>query len=121
MSPKRYMGFLSDDFCNKFNIQEFKDKKVVMYSNRYSHIERHKEHFETIENYENAVNSIEDIIKNPLEVIHDPSKMGLEFYAIVDELVLVAIRADLTASELKIKSMYPVTEAKLKKRQEKFK
>ena len=116
MNNKEIIGKISKDIAITHSILEYEEKVIVLYSDRYTHIERHKNEFIDEESYNNALNSLEKIISNPDYVYVDLRKNGLEFYKKIDENVCVAIRIDNRSNELKIKSMYPVTQSKIDNR-----
>lgn len=64
--------------------------------------------------------NLEKIIKDPDYVYYDVNKKGLEYYKNIKENTLVAIRIS-NGNELKVRSVYPVTETKIKNRKKKEK
>lgn len=113
---KKVLGYLGEDLCNKFNITQFKNKKIVVYADRYIHFEKHKYEYKNLESYQKTINSLQQLIANPNFIYFNNNTSGLEFFGKVDEDVLVAIRADVSAHELKVKSVYPVNQQKINSR-----
>ena len=64
--------------------------------------------------------NLESIIERPDYVYYDVDKKGLEYYKNIKENVLVAVRIS-SGNELKVKSVYPVTETKIENRKKKEK
>lgn len=116
---KEIIGYLSVDFCSKHNISQFSGKSIVVYKDRYSYFEKHKDEYKSESSYQQTISSLTDIISNPCFVFYNEDTNGIEFFAKIDETVLVAVRADLSATELKIRSIYPTNEGKLNNRKKK--
>ena len=91
--------------------EEFIGKKIVMYDDRYNHIEKHRNEFISVESYNVTINSLEDIIKNPEFIAIDSKNNSLEFIKKITENVLVAVRVS-NSKELKIKTLYPINDKK---------
>ena len=116
---KRVLGKVSKEIAKNWNINEHKNKKIVIYEEAIKHsTERHIDDYETIEDYYYVMNSLEKIINNPDYVFYDKSKKGLEYYKHLKSNILVAVRVN-NGKELKVKSVYPVKRSKIDNRKKK--
>ena len=116
---KRVLGKVSKEIAENWDINEHKNKKIVIYEEAIKHsMERHIDDYETIEDYYYVMNSLEKIINNPDYVFYDKSKKGLEYYKQLKSDILVAVRVN-NGKELKVKSVYPVKRSKVENRKKK--
>ena len=81
---------------------------MVIYQDRYSHIEKHKGEFYSVESYQQSVDSLADIIANPEFISFNTKNASLEFVKFISENTLVAVTIS-TSEELKVKTMYPIS------------
>ena len=110
---KKVLGKVSKEIAENWNIDEHKNKKIVIYEEAIKHsMERH------IDDYYYVMNSLEKIINNPDYVFYDKSKKGLEYYKQLKSDILVAVRVN-NSKELKVKSVYPVKKSKIENRKKK--
>lgn len=105
--------------CKKYDLQEFLNKDIVVYEDRISYFEKHKDQFKKRDHYINIIENLDLAISSPIYLYYDESKKGLEFYYYLDEYFLVAVRATVNSKELKVKSVYPVDEDKMQNRKNK--
>lgn len=97
-------------------LEEHDKKAIVLYFDAKEHMKRrHLKHFKTEANYYNAVDHIQDILSYPDFTYYDESKNGLLMYSKIDENVCLVIEISL-ADELKIKTMYPLSEKSYSKK-----
>ena len=115
---KQVLGKINDDIIKKWHLDDYKYKNIVFYEERKKHIEKHKIQYTNEFEYYNVLNNLNNIIKNPDYVYYDVDKKGLEYYKKIKNNVLVAIRIA-QGFELKIKSIYPVTDKKIENRKKK--
>lgn len=119
MDMKRILGEVSNEIVQKWQLDEYKNKKIVMYPETKEHSrDRHIGDYESEEDYYFVMDSLEDIIKNPDYVFYDKSKAGLEYYKNVRGNILVAVRI-VPGKELKVRSVYPVEQEKIDNRRKK--
>jgi len=90
-------------------------REIVMWDDRLSYIEKHKEDYEDDEQYEAHVSSIPDIVNSPDYVGLNPNGSGIEFVKKIDDLSMVAIRIN-QRGNLVFRSLYPISETKLENR-----
>ena len=115
---KQILGKINQDIVDKWYLEEYKDKKIVFYSDRKEHCEEHKSQYENESDYYYVMANLESIIETPDYVYYDVDKKGLEYYKNIKGNVLVAVRIS-SGNELKVKSVYPVTEIKIENRKKK--
>lgn len=89
---KRILGEVSNEVVQKWQLDEYKNKKIVLYPDAKRHSEKkHLNHYKTKDDYYFVMNSLEDIIQYPDYVFYDKSKAGLEYYKNIRGNILVAI------------------------------
>ena len=116
---KRILGEVSNEVVQKWNLEEYKNKKIVLYPDAKRHSEKkHIDHYETKGDFYFVMDSLEDIIQNPDYVFYDKSKAGLEYYKNIRGNILVAVRVE-PGNELRVKSVYPVEQEKIENRKRK--
>lgn len=117
---KHILGTINQDIIEKWYLDEYKDKKIVFYLDRKALCEEHLSQYKDESNYYYVMANLEKIIKEPDYVYYDVDKNGLEYYKNIKENILVAIKIS-NGNELKVRSIYPVTETKIKNRKKKEK
>lgn len=116
---KRILGVVSEQVVKQWGLQEQSNKKIVIYPEAKEHAkERHMEEYEKIDDYYYVMDSLEQIIQYPDYVFYDEKKHGLEYYKTLGTNVMVAVRVE-KGRELKVKSVYPVSQLKIKNRKKK--
>lgn len=112
---KKTIFIIDQNYIDKYKLDSsFLNKKIVIYDDRYDHIEKHKYEFSSIFEYDNALSSIELIIAEPDFIVIDDKKKGIEFIKTLNDNILIAVRLS-SSAELKIKSLYPINEVKRKR------
>lgn len=77
---KKTIFIIDQNYIDKYKLDSsFLNKKIVIYDDRYDHIEKHKYEFSSIFEYDNALSSIELIIAEPDFIVIDDKKKGIEF------------------------------------------
>lgn len=116
---KRVLGEISDDIIDKWEIEEHRNKKIVLYfQTKMMHCDKHKAEYIDDESFYYTMDNLENIIKNPDYVFCDKKKSGLEYFKKLKENVLVVVRIE-SGNELKVVSVYPVTQTKIENRRKK--
>lgn len=116
---KRILGEVSNEVVEKWQLYEYKNKKIVMYPEAKEHSkDRHINDYKSVDDYYYVMDSLEEIINNPDYVFYDKSKAGLEYYKNIRGNILVAIRV-IPGKELKVRSVYPVEQEKINNRRKK--
>lgn len=112
----KYLGFLRSDVAEHLGISEHKYKPIVIYYDRVQHVvDRHLKEFGSRERIEKIYNSLSILINNPDYIFYNKKTNGLEYYKKIDFDVCVAVRIN-SGRVLKVKSWYPVNEAKINNR-----
>lgn len=117
---KHILGKINQDIIDKWYLDEYKDKKIVFYSDRKTHCEEHLSQYKDENSFYYVMANLEKIIEAPDYVYYGVDKKGLEYYKNIKENILVAVRI-CGGNELKVRSIYPVTETKIKNRKHKEK
>ena len=115
---KQILGKINQDIIDKWYLQEHKEKNIVFYSDRKDHCEEHKEQYDSEKDFNYVMSNLKNIIRYPDYVYYDVNKKGLEYYKSVKGNVLVAVRIS-SGNELKVRSVYPVSKAKIENRKKK--
>ena len=116
---KKILGEVSNEVVEKWQLYEYKNKKIVMYPEAKEHSkDRHINDYKSVDDYYYVMDSLEEIINNPDYVFYDKSKAGLEYYKNIRGNILVAIRV-VPGKELKVRSVYPVEQEKINNRRKK--
>ena len=116
---KRILGEINDDIIEQWGLDNYRNKKIVLYPEAKQHSEEeHLKQYETVEDYYYVMDNLENIIKTPDYVFYDKSKQGLEYYKNVRGNVLVAVRVR-PGNELRVRSVYPVKQEKIDNRKRK--
>lgn len=117
---KQILGKISQEIVDKWHLDEYKNKNIVFYSDRNDHCKEHILQYESEDDYYYAMKNLEKAIHKPSYVYYDVDKKGLEFYKKFKNNILVAVRIS-PGTELKVKSVYPVSDAKIENRKKKEK
>lgn len=119
MISKREIFIITKSFCKKYSINEgYADKKIVIYSDRYNHFEKHKDEYSSIDSYNESIEKIDEIIKSPDFISFNGDNKSLEFVKCLTDATLVAITIS-DKGELKVKTMFPINTSKKIKLQKK--
>ncbi len=81
-----------------------------MWSERFEHIEKHKNNFENEEMFDMCVEMIPEIIKNPDVIGVREKDNSIQFIKEIENNILVAIRLN-TKGNLSFRTMYPITDS----------
>ena len=109
---KRLLFTIDEAYITKYNLDiSYLGKRIVIYDDRYTHIEKHRFEFSNQSSYEYVIKNIDFIVKEPDFIVIDENKKGVEFVKTLADNVLVAARITMS-SEMKIKSLYPINETK---------
>lgn len=116
---KRILGEITKEVVEQWNLNEHRNKKIVMYYDRKEHCkDRHLKDFKNESNYYFVMDSLEEIVKSPDYVFYNKNTFGLEYYKKLNENILVAVRIS-DGKELKVRSVYPVSQNKIENRKKK--
>ncbi len=114
MKDCKVIGELSEELLEFLSdkkpefIRRIKNKRIVMWSERLDHIEKHKNNFNDIETFDKYVEMIPEIIKSPNVIGVREKDNSIQFIKEMDDNVLVAVRLN-TKGNLSFRTMYPIT------------
>ena len=106
------VGELNQNIIDVLNLNE-KPRNIKFAYDRISHCEKHKTDFINEISYNRSMEAIPKIIKNPDYVGFNKKNNSIEYIKMIDDLTLVAVRLK-TSGDLFLRSIYPISEAKLK-------
>ena len=116
MKECKVIGKLDDEIIEFLNTkkpdfaEKIKNNKIIMWSERLEHIEKHKNNFKDEETFDMCVKMIPDIIENPDIIGVREKDSSLQFIKEMENNVLVAVRLS-TKGSLSFRTMYPVTDS----------
>ncbi len=87
---------------------------ILLWQDRFSYLEKHKEDFSTEEEFYYHIEQIPDIIENPNYVGLHPRDGSIQYIKQIDKIMLVGVRIRPVKS-LSFRSAYPITKEYLKK------
>lgn len=115
----RYIGILDPELAKNLNIEEHKNKPILVFDDRIVHvIDNHLNDFGSKEKIIDIYNELPNIIKKPDYSYYNEKTKGLEFYKNINDNVCVAIRIN-PGKTLKVKSWYPANKGKIANRKKK--
>ena len=62
---KRILGKINKEIIDKWYLEDYKDKKIVFYSDRKEHCEDHKSQYKNENDYYFVMANLESIIQSP--------------------------------------------------------
>lgn len=104
------LKFISEkrpDFAN-----EIKDTNIIMWDDRIEHIEKHRMNFRNIYDFDDYIEMIPDIIKNPDYIGVKDKNKSIQFIKQYNDNILIAVRLT-TKGKLSFRTMYPITDGQL--------
>ena len=111
-----FIGSLNPAIAKLWNLEEHANKPIIVYENVIQHvIDRHLNHFESIEEIDYIWSKLRSIIKHPDNVFYNSTTKGLEYYKKMGKEIVVAVRINF-GTTLKVRSFYPANKGKLKNR-----
>lgn len=112
----KIVGIISDDVVYRYHLYEYRNQVIVQSLNLYIHVAKHAKEFKNIESYNNTLNNIPDIIKNPLFVYYDPHKNSLMYFKEIDENVCAVVKLKLRENKDNyVATVYPISKNKVEK------
>ena len=81
MYMKRVLGKVTKEIALKYNLEEYMNKKIVIYDDARRHCyNRHMQEFGDSKTFHYIMDNLEDIICNPDNVFYIKNKQTLEYY-----------------------------------------
>ena len=105
------VGILKQDVINMFNLG-IEEKKICFSDDKILYTKKHKRQYDSEEQYKKCIESTPDIISKPDYIAVHPNGKSIEYIKKIDNIMLVAVRIKRSGC-LWVKSVYPITQAKL--------
>ena len=113
---KQVLGKVSKDIAKKYDIDEYANKKIVIYDDTRRHCQKkHLKEFGNPKTFYYIMNNLEDIINNPDNVFYIKSKDILEYYKTFAFGITVRVKIQ-PGNELKVKTVFTVSQTKIDNR-----
>lgn len=115
---KRILGKVDKEIAERYNLEEYAGKSIVMYDNDRKHCLKHKDEFASPKIFYYILNHLDDIINYPDDVFYKKSTNTLEYYKTYKDGVSVRVKIE-PGNELKAKTFFKVTRTKIENRRKK--
>lgn len=110
---KRILGRLPKEIAIKYHLEEYINKKIVIYDDARKHcLYKHLNEFEDPKIFHYIMDNLEDIINNPDYVFYKLSKKTLEYYKVYSFGITVRVKI-VPGKELKVKTVFKVNKYKI--------
>ncbi len=93
-------------------IDRIQNNSVIMWDDRLEHIQKHRLDFQDIYEFDDYVNQIPEIIKNPDYIGFKDKDNSLQFIKKFTDNILVAVRVT-NNGELSFRTMFKITDSQL--------
>lgn len=114
-----FVGRVARDITDQWDIPEQANKPIIKGKNwEKTHGSKHKFEFKSKYNFEQAIKSIPEIIKNPDYVFYNEEEKGLEYYKKLEEGTTLVVRTT-KKKVLYLATIYPSSSTKLTNRKNK--
>ncbi|WGT37997.1 PBECR2 nuclease fold domain-containing protein [Lysinibacillus sp. 1 U-2021] len=87
-------------------------KEILMWKDRFTYIEKHKNDFDSEEQYIDHVKAIPDVLRDPEYVGIHPNGNSIEFIKKIDKNLMIAVRIN-NKGNLVFRTSYPIKDSKL--------
>lgn len=115
---KRVLGRVTKEIADKFNLEDYKNKAIVMYDDARRHCyNKHLEEFGDSKTFHYIMDNLEDIICNPDDVFYIKNKETLEYYKTYAFGITVRVKV-VPGKELKVKTVFKVKRTKVENRKQ---
>lgn len=116
----KIVGEISREVAESCRIKEYEGQTIVQSLDLYIHIAKHAKEFKTVDHFNQAVNNIENIIKNPYFVYYEKEKNSLHYFAELDEYTCIIVKLNLKKNKDNyVSTIYPISKNKINKLKEK--
>ena len=112
---KRILGRVTKEIAEENGLNEYANKKIVLYDNDRKHCEKHIVDFGDKKTFHYVMDNLEYIIEEPDYVFYVKNKKTLEYYKTLGTDVTVRVKVE-PGSELKVKTVFPVNQTKIDNR-----
>lgn len=103
------IGRLSKEVINEYSLDELECVDIVQDLGVYVHIDKHAVEFQSVDNYNEAINNIPNVIAEPEFAVYNRKNNSIEHYKKLSENVCVVVKIT-DDNELYVSSLYPVKE-----------
>lgn len=111
MEKKLYLT-ISEKYVDYYKLpSSYIGKDIVLYDEKWEHIEKHKEEFVSDASYNYSISNMSNVISSPDFISLDSKNNSLLFVKKLIDNTLVAVRTS-DSNDLKIKTMYPINSVK---------
>ena len=93
-------------------VKKIQNNNVIMWNDRIEHIEKHRLDFQDIYEFDDYVNQIPEIIKDPDYIGFKDKDNSLQFIKEFADNILIAVRIT-NKGELSFRTMYRITDSQL--------
>lgn len=105
---------IDEDIVKKYNLKEYQNQEIIQNMNLYLHTYKHIKEFKSIDSYNNALFSVDKIIKDPYYVYYDSDKNSLLYFKEIDEEVCAVVKLNLRKNkDTYVSTIYPVNKSKI--------
>lgn len=108
------IGELNSEVISALNL-DCSPRNIILTAERLYHCEKHKNQYKDENSYNNSIESIPEIIKNPDFIGFNDSNNSIQYVKKLEDTTLVAVRLSYRGS-LTLRTVFPLTEYKLKKK-----
>ena len=115
----KIVGRISDEVVERYKLYDYRNKEIVQSLDLYIHVAKHAKEFESVDSFNNTLNSIPEIISNPYFVYHDPSRNSLLYFKEIDENVCTVVKLNLRKNkDSYVATVFPISKNKIDKYKE---
>jgi len=105
------LGRITDEIIDLLGLT-INQKDIIIWRDRFSYIDKHKNEFDNEEQYIEHVKAIPDVIRNPEYVGVHPNGKSIEFIKKIDKNLMIAVRIN-KKGNLVFRTSYPIKDSKL--------
>ena len=113
---------IDKDIIEKYNLKEYQNQEIIQNMDLYLHTYKHIQEFKSIDSYNNALFSVEKIIKDPYYIYYDSCKNSLLYFKEIDDDVCAVVKLNLRKNkDTYVSTIYPVNKNKIDRLKQKEK
>lgn len=109
----KYVGIIEYKYCQKYNILNYTNYKIVQSLGLIYHIQKHAKDFINVDSLNFTISNISKIISEPYFVYYDPKKNSLKYFKKMKEYVCVVI--NIVENKAFVSTIYPVNKKNIDK------
>lgn len=109
MKRKEILFTITKAFCNRYHLNDsFVGLNIVIYPDRYLHIDKHRDEYIYSETYEYIKSNLNKLVSSPDFVVVNNKNQSMNFVKKLSENVLIAISINVK-KELRVKTVFPIS------------